>query len=211
MNLYKLISKRSEYNYDKKLTNKCLILIRKSTTISSKEREELFIELFMNCSAITIKAVNNFKFLVKEIPSSKVIHSSEDITNECYIVMHRCVMNMKWSDISKFHFYLNSALNRAMFRIFERQYKKHLLLRDNDEVTEIKISRIGIQSHVDMIEFDMTKLEFSEQEMKLITMKVEGHNFQEFLKENKMSHVTYKHKMEIIKQKLLKIYKGDDN
>lgn len=209
MSLYKLISKKSEYNYDKKVTNRCLVVMRKSTTISQQKRDELLIELFLNCSSIVLKSINNFKFLVKDVPKSKIIHSNEDIVNECFIVIHRCVINMRWEDLNKFHFFYNSALNRVMFRIFERQYKKHLNVLENTEENEYKTMNTKSLSHVDFFDFECEKYNFTEIELKLVKMKTEGHNFQEFLKENKMSHATYKSVMESIKLKISNMYKDD--
>lgn len=206
-NMYLLIDKNSNYNLNQKLVRKCVILLRKKRNLSERERQELMLKLFIACSNIIMKAINNFFHLTKNYDKLKVIHTKEDITIECYFGLHRCVLNMKMKDFKKFHFYLNSALNKIVYRIYERNYKKHNQIVDNSEQNELWVQTAAkYLHHIDFTDLDVVNMDLNEIEYGIMVMKVEGQRFQEFLKSNKISHNQYTENLETLKQKILKIY-----
>lgn len=210
-NLYLLIEKNSLYNLNTKRLHKCILRIKLSRSLTERQRQDLMFELYCVCSSIIMKAVNNFYHLTKNYHKTKIIHTREDIAMECYIGLNNCVKNMKLKDYKKFHFYLNSGLNRIIYRLYQRNYLKHSSIIENTEESEFVIENTSkyLQS-VDLTEIDLKNVGLTDIEMKILVMRVEGIKFQDFLRDNKMSQAVYRENMENLKNKVTKLYKDDE-
>ena len=201
----------SNGNFNQNQLQKNIIILKKSLSITERKKSELIMDCFMLTSHITIKAINNFYALVVDVPKSKIIHDEEDITNECYIGLTRCVTNLKFEDRKKFHFYLNSAYNRIVYRIVDKSYYKHKNVLDNNEDNErLILSKSGYIDHFDLTDIDLSNVDLTHKEHSIMIMKVEGNNFQQFLKQHKMSHIEYKNTLLSLQEKIFNHYNNNE-
>jgi hypothetical protein len=208
-NLYLLVEKNSDKSMSHRDVRKCVLKLRLSKDLSEIERQKTILELYILCAPIILKAINNFFYLTRNFSKERVLHTREDIAIECFISLNTHVKNMKIKEYKKFHFFLNSGLNRVTYRIYERQYLKHSQVIDNSEDNEFVVGNSAkYNQSFDLTELDLEKLDLTDMERKILVMKVEGVKFQEFLKENKIQHFVYKESLETLQNKLLKIYRN---
>lgn len=201
-NLYLMLLKDVNKNYNSKKVSQ--YIIRLKFCKNDKGKQEIKLLLFMALSKLFVKAVNNFFSLVESFPSEKVIHTNQDIACECYIIMDRCVENLKVSEVKKFYFYLNTSLNRGIYRLFERNYKKHYDVVSNTADSEALLMNKKHNHHFDMSEIDLRG--FSELEVDIINFKISGEKLKVFLKLKKLTDLEYSEMLEHIKFKLIKLY-----
>ena len=202
VSMYDELLKHSNKAYDATFVNRALLQIKKSN--NQVLVDDLKLKIFFSQSKLLVKAINNFFSLVKTCSEEKVIHTREDIASECYLVMSTCIRNLKIKDLKKFYFYLNTSLNRAMYRLFERNYKKHFDIVNNNDDTEALMLNTGYIDHFDLTEIDLKG--FSELEIKIIKFKYSGERLSVFLKIIKVKNVEYQEMLEVIKLKLTKLY-----
>lgn len=201
-NLYLMLLRDVNKNYNSKKVSQ--YIIRLKFCKNEKGKQEIKLLLFMALSKLFVKAVNNFFSLVESFPAEKVIHTNQDIACECYIIMDRCVENLKVSEVKKFYFYLNTSLNRGIYRLFERNYKKHYDVVSNTADSEALMMNKKHHHHFDMSEIDLRG--FSELEVDIINFKISGEKLKVFLKSKKLTDLEYSEMLEHIKLKLIKLY-----
>lgn len=111
-------------------------------------------------------------------------------------------------DWKKFHFYYNSTLNRIIYRIYERNYKKHQVLLENTESVELKTMNHSRKSdsEFDLMEIDINGIGFTDIEMEIVEMRSQGQDFGALMKRHKMLPSQYKVHIESIKSKLVNFY-----
>ena len=189
-------------NYSSKKVSQYIIRLKYCKDEVGKQRIKLL--LFMALSKLFVKAINNFFSLVESFPPEKVIHTNQDISCECYIIMDRCVENLKVAEVKKFYFYLNTSLNRGIYRLFERNYKKHYDVVSNTADSEALMLNKKHHHHFDMSEIDLRG--FTEIEIDIINFKVSGEKLKVFLKSKKMTDLEFSEAFEQIKIKLIKLY-----
>lgn len=206
MNIYDELVKRANKNYDVGFVNKALLQIKYSKNDALKDKLKL--EIYYSQAKLIVKAVNNFFSLVKTITGEKVIHTKEDIASECYIVMSKCIDNLKIADLKKFYFYLNTSLNRAMYRLYEKRYKKHFDVIANTEDIEILMINTGYDDQFDLTSIDLKG--FSDLEIRLIEFKFSGDKLSDFLKDMKITNMEFQCCLENVKDKLIDLYKFSD-
>jgi len=204
--LYNDLLKHANKQYDVDFVSRSLIYVKFGKIEIKKDR--LRLEIFYCQSKFIIKAINNFFSLVKTISEEKVIHTKEDIASECYIVMSKCINNLKIKDLKKFSFYLNTSLNRAMYRLYEKQYKKHFDVLPNNEDTEIIVMNHGYDDHFDLTSVDLK--DFSQIEIEIIKFKFSGEKLNVFLKTININNNDFQLHLENIKMKLLDLYRDLD-
>lgn len=204
--LYEDLLKYSNKQYDAPFVSRSLLYIKFGK--SDKKRDELKLQVFYFQSKFIIKAINNFFSLVKTISEEKVIHTKEDIASECYIVMSKCIENLKIKDLKKFCFYLNTSLNRAMYRLYEKQYKKHFDVLPNNEDTEIMVNNTGYDDQFDLTSIDLK--DFSIIEIEIIRFKFSGDKLSVFLETMSLSSSDFQIHLDNIKLKLIELYKNVD-
>lgn len=202
-NLYQEIIKKSDQAYNTSLVTAYITLLK---TPNTKERvkQQLRMKLLLATSKIVLKAVNNFFCLTKSVPEYKLLHTHDDIVNECYITLDKCVCNLKMEEIRKFHFYLNTGLNRAMHRLYEKSYIKHFQVIDNTPENEVKTLNKGYNQHVDTSEIDLKDL--TEMEWMILEFKLRGDKLSDFLRENKIPSPSYYMACESLKGKIVQTY-----
>lgn len=206
-NIYKMLLKNQEYSFDIKQVTKLIIIIKKSKNeiLISKSKEELFVSL----SKIVVKSISNFFNLIKEIKKEKILHTREDICSECFIIMNKCVQNSDIKEIKKFYFYLNTSLNRGIYRVYEKSYKKHFPVLDSSDKTEDIILNREFVHNFDEVSIDIRN--FSEMEIEIIKFKISGQKLKFFLLKNKISSSQYYLVFEEIVRKLKELYFEDDS
>ena len=201
--MYDELVKQSSKQYDKQFVNRSLLHIKYSENQALKDKLKL--EIYYSQSKLIVKAINNFFSLVKTIPGEKVIHTKEDIASECYIVMSKCIENLKIKDLKKFYFYLNTSLNRAMYRLYERRYKKHFDVLPNSDDVMIIMDNTGYDDHFDLTSVDLKG--FSTIEIEVIKFKFSGEKLSVFLKTVKLTSIEFQEHLENVREKLIVLYK----
>lgn len=201
--LYSELVRSSNKVYDANFVCRALLQIKFSDNESLKN--DLKLRIFHSQSKLIVKAINNFFSLLKTIPPEKILHTSEDIASECYIVMFKCIDNLQISNLKKFYFYLNTSLNRAMYRLYERQYKKHFDILPNTDDVELVMMNSGYDDQFDLTSVDLKT--FSDLEIKIIEFKFSGDKLSTFLKVMKITNADYQENLELIKEKLIDLYK----
>jgi hypothetical protein len=164
-------------------------------------------DLFKKSSKIIIKAINNFHKLTENFSKEKIIHEDEDIALECWAIFDTCIKNIKIIDHKKYIFYLNTSLNRGVYRIFERHYKKHYDVVSSSNSENISIVSSRVNDNVDLIDLDL-KNNFSEVEISIIEFKVSGEKLNIFLKKSNLSSNQYNEYLDSIKNRMLELYKN---
>lgn len=210
-NLFRVLLKHSSKPYDNKQVGKRLVLLHKHRNLTPALRGQYIYELFCFTSNITIKAINNFNNLTKNVPESKMVHTEEDIVNECYIGLDRCVKNMKFDKYREFHFYYNSCLNKIIYRLYEKYYEKHFSVVENTDNVIIKAENYHRKSEflVDFTDVDIEGMNLTDAEREILKVKMEGSEFQPLLKRLKMMPAQYKKCVESLKLKLIEFYNLD--
>ncbi len=204
--LYNELTKGVNKQYDRNFVCRALLQMRHSN--NEILIDELKLKIYYAHSKLIVKAVNNFFSLLKTISPEKVLHTQEDIASECYIVLSNCVNNFKRDELKKFYWYLNSSLNRAMYRLYERQYKKHFDLLPNTEDTEMLMLNTGYNDHFDLTEIDLK--DFSNLEIEIIKFKFSGEKLSVFLKIMKINNSQFTEGLEGVKTKLTNLYQNED-
>lgn len=205
--MYEILRKNSEYTYDNKRINR--LIIRCKRTADERKTRQYKKELFIALSKIIVKAVNNFFNLIKDIDENKVVHTKEDISSECFYIMNKCVESLKISALHKFCFYLNTSLNRGIYRLYEKNYKKHFNVIRNSFETENILNNRCYTHHFDCSEIDLKC--FTEDELMFIKFKISGQKLNLFLKRNKMLATTYYEISESVVSKLKSLYGEDED
>lgn len=203
--LYSELIVQSEAPYDTRLVNAYIILIKK--TKSKRAKEVARYKLYFLLSKVFVKAINNFNSLTRTIPKHKVLHSNEDIAGECFLILDKCVEKLKMEYIKLFYFYLNSSLNRAIYRIYDKQYRRGFVIIDNTEENGYLLNNKGYDQHIDFSEIDLMSL--NEMELEVLKFKVTGNKLSIFLKEHKIPSTVYHDNLESAKLKLLEVYKDE--
>jgi hypothetical protein len=206
-NLFGYLLKDSNKNYNLKLVSQCIIKLKYCK--DEKTLQETKLLLFRRMSKLIVKAINNFFSLVDSFPEEKILHSQNDIAIECYIIMNTCVKNLKITEVKKFYFYLNTSLNRGIYRIYERNYKKHFDVISNTDDNQNLMMNKKHHHHFDMTEIDLRS--FSVLEISIIKFKVSGEKLKPFLKENKLTDLEFSELFNVVKQKLTQLYGRDNN
>ena len=197
---------------DHKKVVKCLMQITRGDGRFNvdKCKEELFVAM----SKIVLKGINNFFSLLRknEYPEGRIIHTEEDIMNECWIVLDNCIANLKIDKIKYFSFYYNSALNRYMFRYFKKNYmKSSSTIENTDENEKYILNNLPSKTHTDTLSIDLSK--FTELELEVINFKHSGGKLKEFLAANDarkaIASQDYYAALESVKRKLISLYAND--
>lgn len=204
-NIYRLLLNNAEYSFDRRKANQLIVKIKKGN--SEKVINESKEELFMCLAKIIVKAINNFFNLTKDIADTKILHTREEICSECFIIMSKCVQNSDISSIKKFYFYFNTSLNRGIYRIYQKTYKKHFDVLESSEKTDNLLISKKYSQHIDCSEIDLKG--FSEIELEVIKFKISGQKLNIFLKKNKIPASQYYIVFEDVIKKLEELY-GDD-
>lgn len=205
--VYRMLLNNAEYPYDGKRVIQLIIKIKR--TNNERDQDKYKQELFISLSKIITKAINNFFNLVKEINEEKILHTKEDICSECFITMNKCVENSEISSLKKFYFYLNTSLNRRIYRIYEKNYKKHFSVLDNSDKTEGLILAKKYTHHFDNVNIDLKG--FSETEMEVIKFKLSGKKLNTFLESSDISSSQYYIIFNNVVRKLRDLYKDDED
>jgi hypothetical protein len=205
--VYRMLVKNSEYSYDAKKVTRLIVLIKRipDERLKDKYKQDLFIHL----SKLITKAINNFFNLIKDINQEKIIHTKEDICSECFIIMNKCVTNCEISELKKFYFYINTSLNRGIYRVYEKNYKKHFDVLDNSDKTEALILSKKYTHHFDNSAIDLKN--FTKAEMDLIEFKLSGQKLSTFLKTKNISSSQYYLVFDSVVKKLKDLYKDDED
>lgn len=207
--LYSVLNSCSKKDFDKKLASQKIFKIKHAT--DEKKIEELKFELFKTSSKLLIKAINNFFKLTESFPREKVIHTHLDITMECWIIFERCVQNIRIKDHKSYSFFLNTALNRGIYRVFERNYKKHYDIITNVDASEVAIMTTKTSKNdFDLIDLDIA-MNFSDIEVEIINFKVSGEKLSVFLRQHSLSSNQYTEYLDGIKEKLIEMYKTEED
>jgi hypothetical protein len=202
VSVYQNLLMNADETFHTKLISKWLIQLKYSK--SDRQKDELKMKIFLGSSKLFVKAINNFFSLIKTTAKEKVLHSPEDIASECYMVMSNCVDNLDIKNIKKFYFYVNTSLNRRMYRLYERNYKKHFDIVPNTNENLTKTMNRGFTDHFDMSSVDLS--DFTQLELDIIKFKYTGNKLNVFLKTIQISSAQYYENLELIKVKLIKRY-----
>jgi len=205
---YSIVQKNSESQYDVKKVGQLVVKIKRS---SKKESiENLKLELFILNSKVILKAINNYFFLVKDIKQERILHTKEDICSECYLIFTNCINSLNISNLKKFYFYLNTSLNRGVYRIYEKNYKKHFpVLDSSDNSSNILENKSYSHSFDEMISIDLKN--FTEEEIDFIKFKISGQKVSLYLKKINISTSRLYEINESVIKKLSSLYSNDED
>jgi len=204
--MYSELLKCNNTPYNTKKVNAFIILIKKTSSEQAKRQAKF--QLYFLLSKIFLKAINNFSSLIRNVPEYKVLHTKEDIAMECYLIMDTCLDKLRMEDLKKFYFYLNSALNRGVYRIYERQYKRYFNVIDTGtEEKEHLLLNKGYLQEIDFTEIDLSSL--TEEEISVLLFKKSGERLSTFLKKEKMPSAVYYSTFESAREKLFQIYQNE--
>lgn len=204
--MYSELLKCNNTPYDTKKVNAFIILIKK--TSSERAKQQAKFQLYFLLSKIFIKAINNFTSLTRTVPEYKILHTKEDIAMECYLVLDHCLEKLRMEDIKKFYFYLNSALNRGVYRIYERQYQRYFNVIDTGtEDKEHLLLNKGYVQEIDFTEIDLAGL--TPEEISVLKFRLTGDKLSTFLKKEKMPSAVYYSTFAIAREKLFQVYQNE--
>jgi hypothetical protein len=204
--LYGELLNHAEASYSNQVIANYITVIKR--TKSQAAVQNIKYKLFFSLSKLVIKAINNFNHLTRTVPKHKLLHTPEDIAIECYVIYDYCLENMDMKYIKKFYFFLNTALNRAIYRLFEKQYQCHFSVVDNTKENEHLLLNAGYSQHIDFSEVDL--LMFNELELDIVRFKIEGGKFSVFLKQHNLQIILFNEIFDGIKEKLSNIYREEN-
>jgi hypothetical protein len=204
--LYGELMNHAEINYSNKVISNYIVIIKQ--TKSATALQNMKYKLFFALSKLTIKAINNFNHLTRNVPRHKLLHTPEDIAIECYVIYDTCLRDTEINYAKKFYFYLNTSLNRAIYRLFEKQYQCYFNVVENTKENEYLLLNAGYNQHFDFSEVDLSAL--NELELDILRFKIEGGKLNQFLKEHNLQSALYNQMFGSIKQKLYNLYKEED-
>jgi hypothetical protein len=206
ISLYAQLLREGDSTYSNKVIAAHVVVIK--CTKSLKAQQTTKYRLFFILSKLFIKAINNFNHLTKTVPKHKILHTPEDIAMECYLTFDTCLKNVDMRDVKKFYFFLNTALNRGMYRLYEKQYKKYFNIVENTDENAHLLNNAGYSQHVDFSEVDLK--DFTALELDILKLKVQGGKLSVFLKEQQIPSAVFHKTFEGIKEKLTELY-SDEN
>lgn len=204
--LYSELMKNADLNYDNGKVTAYIMVIKKTKNVSLQRQAKY--KLYFCLSKIFVKAVNNFSSLTKTVPPQKLLHSQEDIAIECFLVLDKCVEKLDMKYLKQFYFYLNSALNRAIYRIYEKEYKKKSNVIENTDENEFLVSNKGYNQHLDCSSIDLSHL--TELERDVLDFKLSGDKLSKFLKKQNIPSTRYYQVYESAKEKIFNVYQHDE-
>lgn len=204
--LYSELLKRSNENYNNSKVVGYIMIIKRTT--NPKTLVQAKHQLYFYLSKIMVKAVNNFSSLTKGVPEHKLLHTHEDIAIECFLILDKCVQKLDMKYVKQFYFYLNSALNRAMYRLYVKNYQKNFnVLVSNGEENEFLLEKKGYEQQIDFSEIDLSSL--TELERDVLKFKMSGDKLNKFLKDQNIPSTRYYQVFESAKEKLYNTYKHE--
>jgi len=168
-------------SYDNTQVIRCLIICKKSTNLGAVEKGKL--TLFRMMSKIIVKNIDNFFYLTRN-HNKEIFHTKDDLISECFIVLHGCLRNFDRKRNKDFFWYFNKSLTRAMLRIVDRNYNKHLMV---DRVQQNHEDFVFISSNnngIDFIDFYLEKLNFTDDEKRVVNSKLMKEKVSDFLEQN---------------------------
>lgn len=204
-NIYQQLLRSCNEQFDAKYVTGMILLARKCK--NERLKQNIKLKIFLASSKIIVKATNNFFNLVKNVPKQKVLHTQDDIFGECYIVMDRCVDNVRLEDVVKFYYYFNSGLNRAIYRIYEKGYKNNFNVINNTDENEFLILKKGYNHNFDLTEVDLKVLTVDE--MHIVKFKMTEKKNNVFLKKHNMTATEFNSKLSTAKAKIIKLYSDE--
>lgn len=205
--LYNSIIKKSNANIDRKLVSKLVIQYRQcSTSVPQYTKEKIKCDLFLELSKLTVKAVNNYFYLISSFPEEKIIQTPEDIVNECFILYSVALDKIDVRRFKNFYFYLNSTYNKGIYRLFEKHYKKNynLINIDGDSVEKL-IDKKKVNEQIDLTGFELEKY-FDELEVAYIESRCIGLTAREFSKKYNFNKSDLDELVDNVKKKMKKLY-----
>lgn len=188
---------REKYIYNKKEIISHIIICKNS--IHKNIGDKYKISLFKKMSKVVVKNVDNFFYLTKN-HSKQVFHTKDDLVIECYLVFEKCIRDFDHRKFSDFLWYYNKALSRAVLRIVEKNYNKHMNV---DSIEEKHDSSNFVENEADFTDYYMSKLNLSRLERRIIKSRLNKEKIEEFLKRNRdVNENSYYKNLNQVKEKL---------
>lgn len=199
-----ILSHQDDFNV--KNVQVCLMIIKHSK--SEKTRQLVFLKLYFMLSKITLKAINNFFYLTKNMNKEDLLHNNDDIASECYFVFQKCAINCDSNKRNMFHFFYNTSLNRHIIRLCQKNYQKHLpKINASDDMYLFQTKTVSVQIDDLVHELDLRMYDFMDR--KIIISKYSGEKKREFVKKYNINSQEYNERMTQIKTKLKQTYEND--
>lgn len=201
---------QNDKNYNNKQVVKRLIILKNLKDDEDPRRHESLEDLYFLMSRAILKSINGFYSYARKhgVKEDRILHSTEDVAVEFYLVLDTCVRNINMKYRDSFHFFYNKALLRASVRLFEKNYKKHSVVIQNTENNSYLLQERPYQQHISFNEIDLEK-NFSEEEIQVIEAKVKQEKLADFFKRTKMSNERYYEILGAVKVKLQKLYQDE--
>jgi hypothetical protein len=202
MTLYKFL-KDNEIKYCEKSVRKSVAILKvvKNGRVAEKHKKILM----LLCSKIIIKSVNGFFFLIRGIEKGNVIHEQDDIVQECFLILNKCIekFDLKNPDY-RFYFYVNSAMQKGLYRLKEKEYSsisnKHIYVNIS-EVVEHDTMIVKGMNHPLFLGKNFTK-----KEILLMQSKLDDEHIDDFCEKIDINKAEYYKVLKTIGRKINKNY-----
>lgn len=164
-------------NWDKNVSEDPMISAKRQASIN-KHR----FELFNLMSKIVVKNINNYLKLSINSSAKDECFTAEEMQNESFIVMIRCIEKFDISGGYCFYFYLNKALSRSFYKMsFQSVRNKKNFEKVASNIIANKPRFKQEESSMDLLIHQMRLDDFEETVLK---SKLLGQSKQDFLEAN---------------------------
>ncbi len=189
----------TKYRYDPKGVTRNVLVCQKSADLDTRQQHKLI--LFEMMGSIVTKNIDNFFYLTRH-HSKEIFHSKDDLVGESYIVFEGCLKNFDFKrGGNTFLWYLNKALTRAMLRIIDKCYNKHLEVDTIGDKDGAVFN--GSINNVDFTGMYMDNLGITDPERRIIQSKIEKEKVADFLENNPdITWNQYFKHLNVVKEKL---------
>lgn len=194
----------SKVKYSEKMVRRSLIVIRHSSNERLVEKHKRFI---FECSCkIIVRNTNNFFNLIKNVECGQVIHEKDDIVNECFLIMNKCLSKFNLKEKKyKFYFYVNKSISQGLYRMKERNYGlstgKYSYINAGDVVEYEKKTFTHINNYPLFLEKN-----FSNKEILLMQSKLQEEKIEDFIIKAEITKSEYYRILKSVKSKIGKKY-----
>lgn len=160
---------------------RCVIICKKSTNLKAVEKGKL--DLFKMMHKIIVKNIDNFFYLTRN-HTKEIFHTKDDLISECFIVLQKCLKNFDRKRNKDFFWYFNKSLTRAMLRIVDKNYNKHLMVDSVPQNHEDFMFISSDNDGIDFTDFYLEKLNFTVDEKRVVNSKLMKEKVSDFLEQN---------------------------
>lgn len=171
--------------------------------------------IFFMMKRIVIRGATKFIMINRNRRNEVTFYTIEDIIQELYIVLNRCVDIFDTEKNMDFYFYYNRAVDNRVIRIANYKRVKRSgkpfsdVISENSDEKDIEIERlfgdeVYVETHIEEFFWQEIESKYNKKEVDLMKSMLRNHKITDVIKETNMSKSEFNKRREDIIQKLKK-------